>query len=91
MKHTEYAGKIALHLSEIFNEGNPNHISQDELMDIENLKQFMFALTTLVPNTMYNVICAVDYDVLHFNHLCNALIFEYGKLEDNEKADIQTV
>jgi len=87
-KYTEYAGKIALHLSAIFDEKNPNYISQDELMDVENLKQFMFALTTLVPVTMYNAVCEVEYDSLHFNHMCNTLIFEYTKLEENEKASV---
>lgn len=86
--YEQYAGKLALHIADIFNEKNPNHIDEKELMDYENFKQFMFALTTLVPVNIYNAMCETDSNTLEFNHLCNLLVFEYSKLEDDEKTSV---
>ncbi len=79
-KYVEYALKINEALATLFDSESDNHINIDELRDEDNFKQFMYALSTLVPLSLYNKVTTAQVDCLGFNHVANRLTFEYVKL-----------
>lgn len=48
----------------------------------ENFTEFMFALSTVVPNQIYSVTSSEELNHLEFNHLMNNLCFQYMTMED---------
>lgn len=81
-KYIQYAVLISSQISEMFDGESSNYIDFKELTEGENIKDFIHALATVVPCTMFNKLTNGEKDHLEFNHLANTLCFEYGKMED---------
>lgn len=78
-KYLEYATIINSQIADVFEEDSDNHIDLDELHDEENLKSFIYALSTVVPNYLLNKFTGEVKNHLEFNHIANHLIFEFSK------------
>jgi hypothetical protein len=78
-KWITYAVEIQSALHEAFNNGS---IRLNEFEDSENFKQFLHALSTVVPGSLFNKLTGDDKNFLEYNHLANKLCFEY--LKNNE-------
>lgn len=80
----QYAAIITAQIGEMFN--NPeciNNIDLADFSDEENLKDFIHALATVAPCSLFNKLTRSEKDHLEFNHLCNHLCFENGTLSED--------
>lgn len=77
-KWIEYAALISAQVQEMFTDDNDNYINPDDFQDSENFKQFLFALSTVIPAKMYNTLTKDAKNFLEFNHISNHLVFEYS-------------
>lgn len=50
---------------------------QEELQDTENFKALLHAISTIIPNRIYNQFSEGELDNLEYNHLANKLCFEF--------------
>lgn len=73
-KWITYAVQIQSALQEAFDRGD---IDVKEFEDSENFKQFLHALSTVVPAKMYCSLTGEESNYLEFNQLANTLCFEY--------------
>jgi hypothetical protein len=87
---SSYASKIAQQLSGIFEPESPNFIDMKTLEDPIEFQNFMYALSTLVPCSVYNQATNGNIDVLQFNHITNALIFAYAANQEVKEPAIET-
>jgi hypothetical protein len=85
-----YAAKIAQQLSGIFEPESPNFIDMKTLEDPLEFQHFMYALSTLVPCSVYNQATNGSVDVLQFNHMTNALIFAYAANQEAQESTVET-
>lgn len=82
-KWITYAVQIREQIFSMFDEDTENYIDKQEFADPENFKQFLYALSTVVPTEIFNTISAdEDKSFLEFNHVANHLCFEYCKIAD---------
>jgi hypothetical protein len=78
-KQHQYAIKLAEAISNVLSdEENENFIDQSEFSEGENLTEFIHALANLMPNIIYSRITGENKNILEFNHLANALCFQYA-------------
>jgi hypothetical protein len=78
-KTVEYAEKIIQALGNLFEENSDYFISQEELLEGDNLTHFFHALGNMVPANLYSQITEEDINILDFNHIANKLCFQYAK------------
>jgi hypothetical protein len=78
-KTVEYAEKIIQALGSLFEENSDYFISQEELLEEDNLTHFFHALGNMVPANFYSQITGEDINILDFNHIANKLCFQYAK------------
>lgn len=78
-KWVQYATLINSQIAEMFTEDSENYIDLEELSNFDNIKHFIHALATVVPNVVYNKFTANNQDNLEFNHIANHLCFEFCK------------
>ena len=82
-KYVEYAFKISGVIGQMLNdEDNEYHIDKKELNDSDNLTEFIHALATVAPASVFNSITGEKKNHLEFNHVANQLCFQFGKSED---------
>ncbi len=73
------AAKLLLGISDIIqNEDNENYIDMKEV----NLTDFMYALSSIVPNYIFNKYTGDETNNLEFNHIVNKLCFQYMNKND---------
>lgn len=72
----EYGAKIFSHITEIFNEECEHYIDKEEC----DLTLFFHALSTTVPNILFNRLTNDDKNNLEFNHLMNQLCFQFSNV-----------
>lgn len=77
----KYAVILQPVFAEIFNPDSPNYIDPKQFEDDDNLKAFMHALATAGPCFIFNMITGENKNHLEFNHVANALVFEFSKLK----------
>lgn len=80
-KYVEYAIKLNEAVASVFQEDSDYRIKQSDFEDDDNLKAFIHALATVVPNRIFNKLTGDEKNILEFNHIANMLIFEYAQLE----------
>jgi hypothetical protein len=78
-KTIEYAEKIIQALGVLFEENSDYFISQEELLEGDNLTHFFHALGNMVPANLYSQTTGEDINILDFNHIANKLCFQYAK------------
>jgi hypothetical protein len=78
-KVIEYSKKIIQALEELFKEESDCFISQEELLDGDNLTHFFHALGNVVPANLYSQTTGEDINILDFNHIANKLCFQNAK------------
>ena len=79
-KFLQYAGQITIAISEMLSGDHAdNNISQEELMEDDNLTHFMHALANVVPTLIYCDITGENTNQLEFNHIANKLCFQFGR------------
>lgn len=79
-KWMEYGAKIQSAVIDMLqDENNSNYIDIKEFNDEENIKAFIHALATVVPANLFNQFTKLEKNHLEFNHVANALVFEYSK------------
>ncbi len=78
-KTVEYAEKIIQALGSLFEENSDCFISQEELLEGDNLTHFFHALGNMVPTNLYHQITGENVNILDFNHISNKLCFQYAK------------
>lgn len=81
-KHAEYAFLLSKKIFEIFDEESESHISQEELMEGDNISHFFHALANGMPTHIFNKITGEKKNHLEFNHIANHLVFQYSKQVD---------
>lgn len=74
-KYITYAVLVSEKISELIKE-NP------EVLEEDNLTDFMHALINVAPNNIYNEITGDNKNNLEFNHLANHLLIQYLKKEE---------
>jgi hypothetical protein len=55
----------------------------EELNNEDNLKAFIHALATVMPNTLTDKLINEQYDNLGFNQMATRLIFEFDNLKED--------
>ena len=78
-KTIEYAEKIIQALGVLFEENSDYFISQEEVLEGDNLTHFFHALGNMVPANLYSQTTGEDINILDFNHIANKLCFQYAK------------
>ena len=84
-KYEEYAVKILLQISEMFDEDCENYIDLEELMENDNANHFTHALATLAPLMMIKKLTQEDFDALGFNHMVNRLAAQFTNFTKKEE------
>lgn len=85
-KHIEYALKIKEAIVSMFDTDSEFSIDQEELMEDDNLTHFIYALSNVVPTSLYNSITGCSATYLEFNHIANQLCFQYAKNVNEDKS-----
>ena len=70
---TQYSIKILSKIEDLIREDED---LQSELGDEVNFQCFLHAISTMIPNGLYNGFTGDDLDNLEYNHLANKLCFE---------------
>lgn len=85
-KWMQYAALVQEQVSAMFREDSENYIDPQDFQDPENFKQFLHALSNVVPTVIFNNIAEHEEhkSYLDFNHLANHLCFEYCTVEEKE-------
>ena len=78
-KRYQYAVAIQTKIAELFEE---RIIDAEELSEGENVKEFLFALSAIVPCQISNKLTNRDDNYLTFSHLINHLVFEYTQKKE---------
>jgi hypothetical protein len=78
-KEEEYAQKISLALSHVFNPDAPFFIDPKELKEGNNLTHFAHALSNMVPTKFLNDLTGSTKSLLETNHIANIFCFQYGE------------
>lgn len=73
-----YAAIITAQIGEMFEPECSNNINIADFDNEENIKDFLYALSTVVPCHLFNKLTGNEKNHLEFNHLCNHLCFEQG-------------
>ena len=76
-KSVQYSMKLLSALQTCFDEDSENYIGKKELLEGNNLTDFMHALFNMVPTRVYNEFTNDGSDILKCNHIANKLIFQY--------------
>ena len=83
LKHNEYAIKLMGAITEVLTDPeNEFYIDKQELLEGDNMTDFIHALANLTPCLFYGNITGDSKSSLEFNHLANHLVFQYSKAED---------
>lgn len=80
-KWLKYAALIQSAIGEMFEEDSDYHVSVEQLSEGENLKHFIHALANVVSATIFNNLTGQENNFLEFNHIANALCFEFMSKE----------
>lgn len=78
-KFISYAARIQDQVLKMFEDDAENYIDLQEFEDQENFKQFLHAISTVVPTSLFNKIAdkSEERNHLEFNQMANSLCFEY--------------
>ena len=79
----QYAATILAAVDDMFHNKECQYYLdlEDMMSDGEKVKAFLHALSTIVPNTIWNKITGQEKNNLEYNHLANSLCFEFSKRE----------
>lgn len=77
----QYYLKIAGALNSIFEKDNENYI--DVYADEFNANDFIYVLSTRVPQVVVAKLTNNEFDPLEFNHVCNKLIMQ-DRIDNNK-------
>ncbi|MGL5913697.1 MAG: hypothetical protein ACRCZB_05980 [Bacteroidales bacterium] len=72
-----YANLLRAKVAELFDDENEYCIDKNELFEGDNLTHFIHALSNIMPCFVFQKFTGEDKTLLEFNHLSNALIFQY--------------
>ena len=84
-KYPYYATLIVAKLQELFDKDDACGIDLQELIDDDQVTEFMFAVACVAPAFIYNKFTQQDVDYLAFNHIANNLCFQFSELEKVSK------
>lgn len=92
-KHFHYAQLISMKIQEIFDEESDIHIDQKELLNDDNLTDFIHALANVSPTFIFNHITGDKKNQIEFNHIANQLCFQYSNRnsDGDDKALIEAL
>jgi len=76
-KWIKYATLVQSQIGAMFEEESENYIDISEFTDGENIKQFIHAISTVVPASIFEKLTGEQKNHLEFNHVANGLCFEY--------------
>lgn len=78
-KQLEYASKVLGVIQSIFEEDSEFHLNKEELLDSDNLTDFIHVIANVVPCRIFNNFTGEENNHLEFNHIANSLCFQYMK------------
>ena len=81
-KQDQYALKLLSQIGEVFQEDCDNYISVEEMQDEDNATDFIHALANIIPTHFFNKLTGNESNMLEFNHMANALVFQNSQLKD---------
>lgn len=84
-KYPYYATLIAAKLQELFDKDDACGIDLQELIEDDQITEFMFAVACVAPAFIYNKFTQQDVDYLEFNHIANKLCFQFCQVENESK------
>lgn len=83
-QHVIYGALLVQKITEIISEEG-SELNINRIANADDLNDFMHALATLMPSSIYTVLTGDKVDGLRFNHIANRLCFQYKKKETDEK------
>ena len=78
-KWHQYATILEAHISKIFTDDCETKIDLSEFNSQEHIHAFFYALSIVVPCSIFNRILDENKDHLQFSHVANYLCFEHMK------------
>lgn len=83
-KRYVYAARIAEKIVALIDE----EITEEELLEGDNLTQFIHALSTMAPNIIFKNITNKKTDDLEFNHIANRLVFQFSNMSPDKVKEV---
>lgn len=80
-KHVRYGALLVHKITEIISEEG-SELNINRIAEEDDLNDFMHALATLMPSSIYTILTDDNVDVLEFNHIANRLCFQFGKADE---------